>query len=399
MGAEFNSFDKSDLGVFVKSPLGVRGLFERIVWGMIIQPIFGNPDHEVQEVGQMNKKEDDIKKIGLNEGFNQGATTDGPIFALQEFKGNLYCCGDINFKGDGASPRKFSNIAKYNSGNGEWEVLTVSPPTFFDFDLNNLARKMIVFNGLLIILGGDNGFTRAGNSTDTNSNGLVGWDGTQFISVGATLALNPVDGINDVIEFNGFLTVCGLIVDFTTFDEAPIKFRKNDIWTIASPTELNIGEATTFVVFEDELYFALDTGTIRKWSGTGTFTTVATVTGEVRTMEVHEGKLTIGGSISLVAGVAVRGVAEFDGTDWAEIGTGLDFLGASEGAFQLLSAADFLWCVGQFDGNNDGDDFMGLTKIGPTGDWVKTWDDTDMDNNLTDGFSLATFKGKLDFTP
>lgn len=367
-----------------------RGGGESIVWGMTIFPLFGFPEHEVNDVGQMNSAQDDLKKIGLNEGFNRQE-----VFAFQEYQGELYCCGDFSFKDGGAFPRPFTFLAKYNENSGVWEGLTALsfPQPSITFDLSNSAKSMTVWNNILVIAGG--AFNRAGNSGDTNSNNLVGWDGSNFVDLGATLAFGPVSNTDQVIVFQENLTACGSLNNFSPFKVYPVKVWDGNNWNAASPSEPDIGRATAMAIYKNELYFALDTGTIRKWTGSGTFITVATVTGEVRTMEVHGGNLCIGGTVTLVDGVVVRNVAKFNGTDWSEIGTGLKATGANEGAFDLLSAGSFLFVVGEFIGNNDGDNFMGLAKIGSSGDWVKTWDDTNMDNNLI-GHSLGKFKGKLD---
>ena len=371
---------------------------EAVVFGMVIRPLVGQDDHEVNEVGRLTKAATDIKIIGANEGFSIGIGGDAPVFAMQEFKGALYCCGRYGFRGTTIAdpfipPPDFFNLTKYDGSTGTWERLTTG-----DIDLNNEASTMVVWESLLVISGGV--FSRAGSNTDTNSNGLVGWDGVSYVDLGATLAFGPTTAVEKVLVFQGNLTICGNMTTFTfpgpTQENFPIKVWDGANWNDASPTEPDIGAGTAAVVFEDELYFALDTGTIRKWSGSGTFTTVATITGTVNTMEVHNGKLCIGGNVTEVDSVVVRAVAEFDGTDWTEIGTGLDLDLPSPGAEQLLSAGSALFVVGDFIGNNSGDDFMGLASIiDGAADWQKIWDDENMDNQATSGFSLGTFKGKL----
>lgn len=201
-----------------------------------------------------------------------------------------------------------------------------------------VARAGTVWNGNLVVVGDFwNVFQPC-----TNCNGVAMWDGTQWTNIGAGFN-------NDVLcitVWDGDLVVAG---DFTQSNGVPcnrIARWTGTAWEQIGPNNAFNNDIRAMVEFENELWIGGDFMNVAgcsscdglvKWSGTawvggdsgvdvqgGVDTTV-----RVLYVNPYDGKLYMGGhftelNLDGVINTNCKGVAVYDGSTWAPLGTGVN---------------------------------------------------------------------------
>lgn len=201
-----------------------------------------------------------------------------------------------------------------------------------------VARAGTVWNGNLVVVGDFwNVFQPC-----ANCNGVAMWDGTQWTNIGAGFN-------NDVLcitVWDGDLVVAG---DFTQSNGVPcnrIARWTGTVWEQIGPNNAFNNDIRAMVEFENELWIGGDFMNVAgctscdglvKWSGTAWVggNSGVDVTGGVDTtvrvlyVNPYDGKLYMGGhftelNLDGVINTNCRGVAVYDGTAWAPLGTGVN---------------------------------------------------------------------------
>jgi hypothetical protein len=201
-----------------------------------------------------------------------------------------------------------------------------------------VARAGTVWNGNLVVVGDFwNVFQPC-----ANCNGVAMWDGTQWTNIGAGFN-------NDVLcitVWDGDLVVAG---DFTQSNGVPcnrIARWTGSVWEQIGPNNAFNNDIRAMVEFENELWIGGDFMNVAgcnscdglvKWSGTawvggdsgvdiqgGVDTTV-----RVLYVNPYDGKLYMGGhftelNLDGVINTNCKGVAVYDGSVWAPLGTGVN---------------------------------------------------------------------------
>jgi hypothetical protein len=201
-----------------------------------------------------------------------------------------------------------------------------------------VARAGTVWNGNLVVVGD---FWNV-QQPCTNCNGVAMWDGTQWTNIGAGFN-------NDVLcvtVWNGDLVVAG---DFTQSNGVPcsrIAKWNGSTWEQIGPSNAFNNDIRAITEFEGELWIGGDFTNVGgctacdrlvKWSGTawvGGDSGVDIQGGVDNTVRVlyvnpYDGKLYMGGhfvdlNIDGVINPNCKGVAVYDGSVWAPLGTGVN---------------------------------------------------------------------------
>lgn len=253
-----------------------------------------------------------------------GKGMDYRVSAFAEYGGDLIVGGGFTQAGNNGN---CNHVGRFH--NGSWAMMWNG--------VNDWVSSLVV-SGPDLYVGGS--FTYAGFPTSgTNANHVVRWDGTAWVPLG--------DGVNGPVSamavHQGDLVVAG---DFTEAGGVPanrVARWNGTSWSAIGAGLGSTGSAervTALAVFDGDLYAGGDfeeaggvavTGFAR-WNGTDWSDGGATLSGgpcfQSRLVQVlsteYDGNLLVGGCLGLVNGVAVNGLASFDGTTWTPLGVGLN---------------------------------------------------------------------------
>lgn len=369
MGSIFQSFQKTSLGVYVQSPLGVRnGGGELIFAGNFA---YTTSSKDIFDVGFISSN--DFAKIGENEGFG-GATGNSNVKAFAVYKKELYACGILTQNIDNS--RTYKNIVKLNQGQGIWETLLGT-------DLSATANDMCVFGGQLIVVGS---FANANGVALTK--GVAAWDGESWTNlgdlegdIGGTSSGNETCAI-----YNGELWVSG---GFSVGEPGLRNFViwNGTTWRITSDVfDAGDTDADEMTVFQDNI-FAASNSALVEYDGS-TFVNDFGVTGNIFAMAVFEGNLILGGVFNDINGTGpIINIATYDGNNFSEFAQGLGS-DLSDGVFDLLVFDKKLYAIG---------DFGTPRTLGVYNPDTDNFDQVGINSGLTSstGSVLATFSGNL----
>ncbi len=276
--------------------------------------------------------------------------------------------------------------------------------------VNGRVNAIVSDNNLGLFVGGD--FDTAGQgAAGSMANYINGFAGFDWMKVGNTGFAGVV---NDFIYFKGELYVAGnfYMVDSVYVNSGVVKWDGNK-WEAVG--DFYVGALFNYVldleVYRDTLYaggFFRAKSTvpeyfesIAKWDGTDWVNAGVNLTGEVRKMHVHDGKLVIGGNFQMNTGAPIQNAIMLDST-------GVSFFGAGPGIAvndiatynnELYIATDFT--------NQAKTDTMGLA-VYRNSKWEVLFDGTISHNFATGGIkALATstsvnaliFGGDFSITP
>jgi len=213
-------------------------------------------------------------------------------------------------------------------------------------DPNSRVSCMLKYNGELYI-GGD--FTQVGGLVAFR---VAKWNGTNWSTLGSGLNYS----VNDLIEYNGDIyaaTQQGIYkwdgiswsLGFPgTFNvlciyNGQIAAAGYSYVTIGSNTTWNQigfnanGEINALCVFNGELYYGSTDNspppgysTLAKWDGL-TWVDVAGITAatpSINSLTIFNNKLIAGGRFASLGGLTIANIAEYDGSNWALTGDGMD---------------------------------------------------------------------------
>lgn len=105
------------------------------------------------------------------------------------------------------------------------------------------------------------------------------------------------------------------------------------LWTGSSWTDGGSTNYSHSTIYADgnDLYVESDNGVIRKKSVGGNWTTFYDFSGSggISSMIRYNGRLIVSGSFTEIGGVAANNIAQWDGSNWAPLGTGLNDIGGT----------------------------------------------------------------------
>jgi hypothetical protein len=259
--------------------------------------------------------------------FGTGAGSNGTVYGLTEYNGNLIMCGD--FDRAGGNPAYY--IAQWNGTS--WSPLGTG--------LNNPAGlNMVEYNGNLIA-GGQ--FTTAGSNPAYR---IAQWNGTTWSAVGAGMNKKTSQVVWSLANYNGNLIAGGY------FDSAGGQPANNIAsWNGISWSTLGSGisngfEVFSLAVYNGELYAGgyFDsaggqyTSNIAKWNGTSWSAVGMGIRGNrgfegtvVYSLCVYRGNLYAGGVFDTAGSVITSNIAMWNGTTWSSVG------GANGAVYALTS--------------------------------------------------------------
>lgn len=394
MTSSFQSFDRSPLGAFIKTPLGVRNAAGELVFTGDFS--FTDSDKNMFDVGFLSVL--DIDKIGENEGFvlSEFTETFAPL-DIHTHKNKLYVTGDMVSNID--ETRTYNGIAVLNESDGIWEILAGTDLAFEVVDpeedpFQTGGNSLCSFGGALIVVGR---FTNANGVAKTR--GVAGWDGEAYFALGDIL--DEVTGVTlrACTIHQGNLWVGGLFSQEPENNINLIAEWNGSVWetTHFASNDPNATQAPhALQSFNNKLSVA-GVGEIHEWTG-ATWNTISTTVkqgggdGTIFALTVFESDLIVGGDFSDINSVSLANVGRWDGTTFKTLGSGL--LGVVNG---LIVFKSDLYAIGLFSTNGESDTVIGLAV------WNKkteVWDAAHRDpteSGLTGGagIALAIFPGKL----
>lgn len=347
MVASFQSFQRSPLGAFVQSPLKVRNAGGNLLLGGRFTFADGNSVDRITIL-----KNNELVPI-IDE------TPPGPNGAVNtviEYKGDLYLGGEMT-----------GGIVKLNKDTKAYDIVDGGVS-----GLESTVHNFTIFNGLLILVGG---FDSAGTAADTNQ--VAAFNGTSFQTMFSQSTGDPRFLVGRILEttvFKSELYVCGTFWFFEGGSQVPgsnrfvlAKFTGSD-WDDVHEYPVTGKRATSFSVFEGELWMGGFIALLQKFPGGATIT----VTGNVQVVRAAGGKVFVGGStLTVVDGVSVQSVASFDSVNgWQAVGDG--FTGSVSDINDFIEHKGEIYLAGAFTTVIDGDSIDGLIKLDEKNNvWVK----------------------------
>jgi hypothetical protein len=298
--------------------------------------------------------------------------TNGTVYALLEYKGELYAGGNFKIAGG----KVVNNIARWNGK--EWFPVGAG--------IEGNVTSFCIYKDELYVGGG---FTKAGETSATN---IAKWNGESWSSVGG----GTDSDIEDLAVYKDELYAAG---DFTQAGPALVKHIakwNGTTWTPAGHGvhtdlyslvefggELHAGGA--FVAKAGEVVFNLFKWNGKRWAGEGDFD------GLLAALTVHDGKLIAGGHFGKVSDEQLSFVAQHDEKVWHPIGTGIGSHTPLHHVSALLSTGSRLYAAGGYKLYLN-DDHREANNIAQ---WDgKTW--TNLGKGVNgDVYSLALYQGEV----
>ncbi|MBX7203990.1 MAG: T9SS type A sorting domain-containing protein [Bacteroidia bacterium] len=216
-----------------------------------------------------------------------GLNTNGVIYAMTTFNGDLYVAGSFSSAGGVTA----SNIAKWNGTT--WSSLGSG--------FNKIVTGLTVFNNELYAVGV---FDSSGS---TPVSYVAKWNGSAWVAFGSGLN----SGVSKIIGYNNQLYIAG-------------GFNSSN------------GSVPNYVA---------------KWSGTGwvalgTGISQTGTGGQATSLAIFNNELYIGGYFTVAGGVTVNHIARWDGTIWKSAGTGVTGTGATVTCMEAFNS--YLYVGGDF---------------------------------------------------
>ncbi len=212
-----------------------------------------------------------------------------------------------------------------------------------------------MYNGKLIVTGQ---FYTAGSDSAWS---VAQWDGTAWDSVGHGIV---GDGYS-MCEYNGNLLVGGQIISAGKHPVNNIAQWNGTSWlALGSGILGNSPFVYALCVYNGNLYAAgiFDTAgghpvnNIAEWNGStwsavgSGVTDTAKNTAVINSLAVYNGELYAGGYFDTAGGVAVNGIAKWNGSSWSAVGTGGMMYNSGRGAVSALCVYEGSLCAaGIFD--------------------------------------------------
>lgn len=456
MTSSFKSFQKSPLGVFVRSPLGVRNSLGELVFAANFFYDSNALSATITAGGTGYTIEDDLTVLGgtgTAATFNVDAVSSGVVTAVSVISGGSYsveptnpastsggtgtgCTLTITYSDKDIFDVGFLSTDLAKIGENEGFNLNTAPmdvQKIFGFKKNlyvtgNMTKNIAstrTYSGIAqlnttegiweILAGTDLNFSGLGGQdmcaykgnliivgAFTNANGvantskIAGWDETTYFNIGV---FSPIVAgtILSCTVYQGDLWAGGFFTEI--LDSSPIaKFDGTD-WSI---DPVGAGDPTGFnpdVMLQHKTSLICG-GITQLWEWTGTAWNQISITvnravfqGRITGMTIFKGDLILSGNFATINGTAFNNVVKWDGTNLSTLGTGLgDDDTHAVDDVHVLKGK--LYGIGTFKKNGDGDDVVGLAIFNEEDEkWEQAGSNTDLTTNFAS--SLSTFTGKL----
>lgn len=221
--------------------------------------------------------------------------------------------------------------------NGQWQHLT----TGLGSSSVDAAKCFAIYNAKLVV--GGNFSSAGGNFTDN----IAAWDGSNWSTLNTGLqggdgGFSPIGSVNALTVYNSNLIAAGIFTSAATTTLCNIAQWNGTSWanianTMGWTTYMPI--LTSLVVYNNKLIaagtFTSIAGTAAlniaqwdgsNWSSLGTGIenyTAFSGFGTVRALAVFNNELYAGGTFTNAGGTTVSNIAKWNGTSWSTVGTGI----------------------------------------------------------------------------
>ena len=291
--------------------------------------------------------------------FESGGYDIGSVRALAVYDGNLIAGGFFNEAGGGTT----YDIAQWDGSS--WAPLGSG---ISDDALIHGPYCMAIYAGDLIVGGR---FFDAGGVAVHH---IARWDGTSWHDVGGGVAGETVTNVADLLVYDGKLVAGGAFTEAGEVDAAYIAQWDGSSWTSFGPGMSD--DVVSLLAYDGGLVAGgiflaageVTVNCIAYWDGASWSSLGSGVSGEVAglttvySLTLYDGGLIAGGNFNHAGGTGAACIAEWDGSTWKGLGSGLG------GGF-LLTAA-----VAMAEYNNDlivGGDFT--SAGGKTARFIAKW--------------------------
>ncbi len=242
----------------------------------------------------------------VSSGVNNG------LISLTVYNGNFIAGGEFTTAGGNTA----NYIAQWNGS--AWSALGSG--------MNGYVTALTVYNGSLIA-GGD--FTTAGGNT---VNYIAQWNGSVWSALGSGMSGNAVSAL---IVYNGNLIAGG---EFTTAGGNTVNSiaQWNGSAWLALGSGLNGGNVTALTVYNGNLIAGGEFTTtggkpyyIAQWNGSvwsanlGIDSGLVGVYPSIFALTVYNGNLIAGGNFTSASGNPVNDIAQWNGSVWSALGSGV----------------------------------------------------------------------------
>lgn len=348
MAEAFNSFDRSPLGAFIRSPLGVRN--DEAEGQLVILGTFfvadGNLSRNTARLDELTPELISVDGVGLDDDVYSGVVHDE----------NLYVTG--NFQDNGDNTIQIRQHAKFNVDLHRWEE---APGGGVQFGL--VWDTCLLGSDMAIV--GD--FPDAGGVANTDS--VAKYNGTSYSAFPVPPSSFNLT-VQTCVEFKGELHVGG---QFSTPFDGGAKLS-GGAWVDIDPgAGRRFGrDVLEMAIYNEQLVIAGDFVTVGSapnrgrrivlWDGTSYDTMDDGAEDTVDALVVFEGDLIIGGVFADVgsAPLTANRVARWNGTSWSAMGSGL---GGGTGRVEGLHVhKGVLYAIGSFSQNGIGTSMTNIAK-------------------------------------
>lgn len=272
--------------------------------------------------------------VGFNDSFAQ-------VTSMAVYNGSLYVAGVFSDQG--------YNIAQWDSG---WAELGTGIGTG-DNDTTSLVFALAVYNNMLYAAGS---FDTAGGVAASN---IAAWDGSQWHSVGMGIGVgDPEAEVDALVVTNGKLYAAGYFQTAGGNPASNIAQWDGTSWSNVGPGTDKDGVIHAMAVYDSDLYIAgsfdsvgnIVANNIAKWTGGTTWLPVGggidpgDSLASVNALIVNNGILYAGGFFTSAGGNSANNIAQWDGTTWSAMGSGV-----SNTVWSLTNYNGNVYAGGEFD--------------------------------------------------
>ena len=338
-------------------------------------------------------------------GTNVGLS--GTVYSMQPSTSSLYVGGNFltaAAPAGGTATVTLNRAAKLNPATNTWSAFgNAATP-----GLNTFVRGITDYNGQVYVTGN---FTDAGPNTTTPVNGARGvarFDPTSglFTPLVKGAPNQPIDACT---YWNGNLVVGG---EFSTiggiaarrvamFDGTNWTAFGNGLGNTTFGNSIDYDTVLSLAVYNNELYagggYGYTNGGPRcfaKWNGSSWVDLNAQSI--VYSLVVYNNKLIAGGLFSSINGTPANRVAQFDGSNWSQVGAG--FTGSGSSVYVVAEHNGDLYAGGGFSNQPDGLSY--IARFDGT-NWVSVGPGLERDpaggaNTINPGvWTISTYNGML----
>ncbi|MDR3642428.1 MAG: hypothetical protein P4L74_02255 [Candidatus Doudnabacteria bacterium] len=288
--------------------------------------------------------------------WNSAAIGSGNIAAMAEYNGNLIVAGQFTSIGGVAA----NDIAQWNGTS--WSALGKGVGSLVSGSVNALAGGILslaVYNGNLVAGGY---FTNAGGIAVNN---ISQWNGTSWSALGSGVNVQIIS----MVVYNNNLIAAGLLSTAGGIAVNNIAQWNGTSWSSTGLGSINGNvphSISALTVYNNNLiaaaYFLNATGpasssNILQWDGTSwsAMAAQAIITvpqslaiGQVGTFgsfALYNGNLVAAGRFDAIGNVVAGNIAQWDGTSWSALGSGLNYPGQP---YKVAVYNGNLFAVGSF---------------------------------------------------